>query len=333
MATPVKKAAPKVVAPKVTPAKVATPAVVERVEKIVHMAVSDLIVHKTNKGMFEPMEDSTFEALVADIKLRGVRTPIIITPEKEIVQGAERFRACKKAKVQTVPVIVRKYTNKADLVADIIRDNTLRRTLKRSDIAKLGKIVEDAVKEQGEVATPGRPKTVDVKVTPKQATATGAKYIPTQDKTAVAKAAKATGVSPSQYKNIKKAMSGPVSIAALVDQKKLPLTIGTAVSGLSKGARMQSEKLAVVHSLDMNALKVALEALIKSEKFNPDTVYKTSLGCIERLLTSVDDLDQVWDKLKKADRVNYVKRLRAALNKINLMKDRTKVEDEATATK
>lgn len=60
----------------------------------------------------ETSED--FEALVESIKANGIKTPLIVRPyrdiigEYEIISGHRRCRAAKYAKLETVPVLVRK---------------------------------------------------------------------------------------------------------------------------------------------------------------------------------------------------------------------------------
>lgn len=111
--------------------------------KIIQIAPADLSLHpalKAQPGEWAS-EDPRFELLWRDIRDRGVLHPLIVTPDKQILDGRHRWRAAKRLGLQIVPcreapadealaIIVgtllarRHYTagQRAYLIADLIED-------------------------------------------------------------------------------------------------------------------------------------------------------------------------------------------------------------------
>lgn len=104
--------------------------------------MADYRFHPACKA-FPQMEGKPFEDLVADIKLYGLREPIKIAvdpmlgEEKWIIDGRNRFRACKEAKVE--PVFKEMRLKAGESITQLaVSLNEKRRHMNASQLASLG---------------------------------------------------------------------------------------------------------------------------------------------------------------------------------------------------
>ena len=58
--------------------------------------VNELKPHPRNNEFFDDMTGEKWKEFLESIKIRGVIEPIVITPDKTIVSGHQRVRACKE---------------------------------------------------------------------------------------------------------------------------------------------------------------------------------------------------------------------------------------------
>ncbi len=58
--------------------------------------IDELKPHPRNNEFFDDMTGEKWNEFLDSIKTRGVIEPIVITPEKVIVSGHQRVRACKE---------------------------------------------------------------------------------------------------------------------------------------------------------------------------------------------------------------------------------------------
>jgi hypothetical protein len=92
--------------------------------------------------LFPLMESAEFDELVADIKVHGLREPIVLH-DRKILDGRNRYRACLKAGVEPVvrPLILGNRVADSELVNYVISTNLHRRHLtaqqKRDLVEKL----------------------------------------------------------------------------------------------------------------------------------------------------------------------------------------------------
>jgi len=124
------------------------------------MSSTDLQVHPLVRDLFPPMDDTEFEALVADIAAHGQREPIVLY-EDMILDGHHRYRACQRLGIE--PNFIAYMDD--DPVAFAVSLNLRRRHLDESQramvAAKLAKLAHGqrqsgqlaAVPTQAEAAT------------------------------------------------------------------------------------------------------------------------------------------------------------------------------------
>lgn len=89
--------------------------------------VDELKPHPRNNEFFDDMTGEKWEEFLESIKTRGVVEPIVITPDKVIVSGHQRVRACKELGIKTVMCDVHTYDNEDQILQDLIETNIRQR--------------------------------------------------------------------------------------------------------------------------------------------------------------------------------------------------------------
>lgn len=91
-------------------------------------------VHESKANPRKTFEPKALEDLTASVKEKGILQPILVRPQNghfEIVAGARRYRAAKKAGLQEIPAVIRELTDDQALEAMVIEN------LQRSDVHPL----------------------------------------------------------------------------------------------------------------------------------------------------------------------------------------------------
>lgn len=101
---------------------------------------------------FRVLDDEKMDETVESIKTYGVLMPGIVRPRNEggyeIISGHRRRRACEKAGLETMPVIIRNYSDDEATVV-MVDSNIQREDILPSEKAKAYKMKYDAMKHQG----------------------------------------------------------------------------------------------------------------------------------------------------------------------------------------
>lgn len=108
------------------------------------MTGTDLRPHPC-ADLFPPMDEQTFDAVVADIAKNGQRDPIIVDQFNRIVDGVHRYRAC--IKLEKAPKIERRTFTDGEATRFSISRNLHRRHLTASQKAAFG--ADAATRAQG----------------------------------------------------------------------------------------------------------------------------------------------------------------------------------------
>lgn len=101
--------------------------------------VQTLLITQLRPNRFQPrthFDDDAIEELAASIKAQGVVQPLVVSPDKDgtyvIVAGERRWRASRRAGLESVPVVVRHVTDDRELLELALVEN-----LQRSDLNPL----------------------------------------------------------------------------------------------------------------------------------------------------------------------------------------------------
>ncbi|MCD7996395.1 MAG: ParB N-terminal domain-containing protein [Clostridiales bacterium] len=89
--------------------------------------VTELKPHPRNNEFFDDMTGEKWSEFIESIKSRGVIEPIVITPDKIIVSGHQRVRACKELGISTIMCDVHTYDNEDQILQDLIETNVKQR--------------------------------------------------------------------------------------------------------------------------------------------------------------------------------------------------------------
>ncbi|HEX5715265.1 MAG TPA: ParB/RepB/Spo0J family partition protein [Thermoanaerobaculia bacterium] len=101
--------------------------------------IQSLPIGQLKPNRFQPrtqFDDAAIEELAASIKAQGVVQPLVVSPDEDgtytIVAGERRWRASRRAGLETVPVVVRQVTDDREMLELALVEN-----LQRSDLNAL----------------------------------------------------------------------------------------------------------------------------------------------------------------------------------------------------
>lgn len=105
--------------------------------------VNELKPHPRNNEFFDDMTGEKWKEFLESIKIRGVIEPIVITPDKTIVSGHQRVRACKELGITTVMCDVHTYNNEDEVLQDLLETNIRQRGDVGGSSKKVGKRIKE----------------------------------------------------------------------------------------------------------------------------------------------------------------------------------------------
>ena len=105
--------------------------------------IDELKPHPRNNEFFDDMSGEKWKEFLESIKSRGVIEPIVITPDKVIVSGHQRVRACKELGIKTVMCDVHTYNSEDEILQDLLETNIRQ----RGDVGGSAKKVGLRIKE------------------------------------------------------------------------------------------------------------------------------------------------------------------------------------------
>lgn len=105
--------------------------------------VAELKPHPRNNEFFDDMNGEKWKEFLESIKSRGVIEPIVITPEKVIVSGHQRVRACKELGIKEVMCDMHSYNTEDEVLQDLLETNIRQ----RGDVGGSAKKVGLRIKE------------------------------------------------------------------------------------------------------------------------------------------------------------------------------------------
>ena len=105
--------------------------------------INELKPHPRNNEFFDDMSGEKWKEFIESIKTRGVIEPIVITPDKVIVSGHQRVRACKELGIKTVMCDVHTYNSEDEILQDLLETNIRQ----RGDVGGSAKKVGLRIKE------------------------------------------------------------------------------------------------------------------------------------------------------------------------------------------
>lgn len=89
------------------------------------------------------MTGEKWNEFLESVKSRGVIEPIVITPNKVIVSGHQRVRACKELGIEEAICNVRIYNNDDEVLQDLLETNIRQRGEIGGSAYKVGKVIKE----------------------------------------------------------------------------------------------------------------------------------------------------------------------------------------------
>lgn len=127
--------------------------------KIYTMSIGKL--HPFENQPYKVLDNEDMDALVESIKENGVLTPILVrgleNGEYEVISGHRRLRACEKAGITKVPVMI-KDMDRDEAAIQLVDSNLHREHILPSEKAFAYKMKYDALKHQGKTSDQVGPK-------------------------------------------------------------------------------------------------------------------------------------------------------------------------------
>jgi ParB-like chromosome segregation protein Spo0J len=103
-----------------------------------------------------PIKQKEYDRMKEDIYKRGIQVPLVITPDKRLLCGYNRWSIAKELNMKKVPVIVKKVSENK-LYEFAVKDNIMRRQLSLEDVAAY--IEQESTQEKGRPKKHSREKT------------------------------------------------------------------------------------------------------------------------------------------------------------------------------
>lgn len=119
------------------------------------MKIDELKPHPRNNEFFDDVNGEKWQEFLTSIKTRGVIEPIVITPDKVIVSGHQRVRACQELGIPTIMCDVHTYDNEDQILQDLIETNIRQRGDVGGSAKKVGKRIKELERIYG--ISVGRP--------------------------------------------------------------------------------------------------------------------------------------------------------------------------------
>lgn len=105
--------------------------------------INELKPHPRNNEFFDDITGDSWKAFLESIDTSGVIEPIVITPDKVIISGHQRVRACKELGITTVLTDMRDYSDEDKVLKDLIETNIRQRGIGNPNPVKLGRCIKE----------------------------------------------------------------------------------------------------------------------------------------------------------------------------------------------
>lgn len=249
--------------------------------------INELKPHPRNNDFFDDMIGEKWKEFKESVKKRGVIEPIVITPDKVIVSGHQRVRACKELGIKTVMCDVHTYNNEDEILQDLLETNIRQRGDVGGSAKKIGLRIKEleriyGIKQggsgfYGNQHTENNLESPNYSETPK-----------TQEQLA-----KEMGLSVDTLNNYKKLTEMIPELEELVDTG-----IATSTTALAIMRNLsEEEQLQMISSLDttkkitQRQVQQYIDKIKELESREPKVIDNTDYSSIERLENTIKELE------------------------------------------
>ncbi|MBU7320309.1 ParB/RepB/Spo0J family partition protein [Paenibacillus oleatilyticus] len=122
------------------------------------ISIEKLRPHPSNNLYFDDLSGDDWESFLNDVRENGIRDPLRITTDFQVICGHQRLRAAKELGLTTVPVIIEDIQDVEDVERLLVEDNLHRRHLTAIQKAKLAATLKErwGIKRGGNQKTNGQ---------------------------------------------------------------------------------------------------------------------------------------------------------------------------------
>ena len=262
--------------------------------------INELKPHPRNNEFFDDMSGEKWKEFIESIKTRGVIEPIVITPDKEIVSGHQRVRACKELGIKTVMCDVHTYNSEDEILQDLLETNIRQRGDVGGSAKKVGLRIKELERiygiKQGGSGFYGNKHTENNVETPNNS-----ETLKTQQQLA-----KEMGISVDTLNNYKKLTEMIPELEELVDTGiAKPTTALAIMRNLS-----EDEQLEMISSLDttkkitQKQVQQYINKIKELESREPKIIDNTDYSSIERLENRIKEIEYQKSILEKKVKLN-----------------------------
>lgn len=262
--------------------------------------INELKPHPRNNEFFDDMSGEKWKEFIESIKTRGVIEPIVITPDKEIVSGHQRVRACKELGIKTVMCDVHTYNSEDEILQDLLETNIRQRGDVGGSAKKVGLRIKELERiygiKQGGSGFYGNQHTENNLEFPNNS-----ETPKTQEQLA-----KEMGLSVDTLNNYKKLTEMIPELEELVDTGiATPTTALAIMRNLSEG-----EQLEMISSLDttkkitQKQVQQYINKIKELESREPKIIDNTDYSSIERLKNKIKEIEYQKSILEKKVKLN-----------------------------
>ena len=262
--------------------------------------INELKPHPRNNEFFDDMSGEKWKEFIESIKTRGVIEPIVITPDKEIVSGHQRVRACKELGIKTVMCDVHTYNSEDEILQALLETNIRQRGDVGGSAKKVGLRIKELERiygiKQGGSGFYGNKHTENNVETPNNS-----ETLKTQEQLA-----KEMGISVDTLNNYKKLTERIPELEELVDTGiAKPTTALAIMRNLS-----EDEQLEMISSLDttkkitQKQVQQYINKIKELESREPKIIDNTDYSSIERLKNRIKEIEYQKSILEKKVKLN-----------------------------
>ena len=262
--------------------------------------INELKPHPRNNEFFDDMSGEKWKEFIESIKTRGVIEPIVITPDKVVVSGHQRVRACKELGIKTVMCDVHTYNSEDEILQDLLETNIRQRGDVGGSAKKVGLRIKELERiygiKQGGSGFYGNKHTENNVETPNNS-----ETLKTQEQLA-----KEMGISVDTLNNYKKLTEMIPELEELVDTGiAKPTTALAIMRNLS-----EDEQLEMISSLDttkkitQKQVQQYIDKIKELESREPKVIDNTDYSSIERLANKIKELESQKSILEKKVKLN-----------------------------
>lgn len=253
--------------------------------------INELKPHPRNNEFFDDMSGEKWKEFIDSIKTRGVIEPIVITPDKVIVSGHQRVRACKELGIKTVMCDVHTYNNEDEILQDLLETNIRQRGDVGGSAKKVGLRIKELERIYGVRDGSNNPHGINV----------GEKNSFTQSDIA-----QKLGIDVRTLQNYKLLADMIPELSDLVDTRIVTKTTALAIiRNLS-----EDEQLEMISSLDttkkitQKQVQQYIDKIKELESREPKVIDNTDYSSIERLENKIKELESQKSILEKKVKLN-----------------------------